>query len=65
MWNKNIRDIKNKIIKVLNNYNEISQNCINLVNRFDWEIITNQYIKIYNEMLTDIDNNHNESGCLT
>jgi glycosyltransferase involved in cell wall biosynthesis len=42
--------IATAIEKVLNDYRQIQRNCIEAVNRFDWEIIAEDYIRIYNEI---------------
>ena len=62
---KNVEDIKNKILRIMSNYEYISKNCTKLVSKFDWVSITNQYIEIYKRTSSDIENNVNESGCLS
>ena len=42
--------IATAIEKVLNDYRQIQRNCIESVNRFDWEIIAEDYLRIYNEI---------------
>lgn len=43
-------DIANKISLTLDNYHYISKNCIDLVERFDWERISKKYINIYKDI---------------
>jgi glycosyltransferase involved in cell wall biosynthesis len=43
----NARDIANKIIEVMNNYQIISSNCIQLCDKFDWNTIGQEYKKLY------------------
>ncbi len=43
-------DIANKIEKIIHNYSIISSNCIKLSKRFDWNLISNRYIKLYNKL---------------
>ena len=38
-----------KIQLIVENYNKTSENCINYVDRFNWEDIAQEYIKIYKE----------------
>jgi glycosyltransferase involved in cell wall biosynthesis len=42
-----INDIINKIEMILNNYDNISKNCYDLVENFSWEKIAQAYYKIY------------------
>jgi len=43
-------DIADKVIKVLENYEAISRNCVDKVNKFDWYKISEEYIGIYNDI---------------
>lgn len=45
-----ISDIRNAIIKIINNYDILSNNIINVNNVFDWGLISNRYVSIYQEM---------------
>ena len=47
----NEEEIADRIIDIVDNYEEISKNCIDKVGRFDWDKITREYIEIYNENL--------------
>ena len=40
-------DMTDKIKAILNNYTEISQNCINAVKKFNWQDIAAEYIDLY------------------
>lgn len=40
-------EIANAIVKIVKNYDEISERCTQLVNKFDWETITDKYVEIY------------------
>jgi glycosyltransferase involved in cell wall biosynthesis len=42
-----VNDIVKKIEMIIYNYNEISNNCLNLVEKFSWEKIAQTYHKIY------------------
>lgn len=44
---KDISDIVKKIEMIINNYNKISKNCYNLVEKFSWERIAKIYHNIY------------------
>lgn len=46
----NIEDIVDKIIKVIDNYEELSINSLKLYDKFDWEKISKKYINIYSEI---------------
>lgn len=47
----NVDEIADRIIDILDNYQEISKNCIDKVDRFDWGKIDMEYSRIYNEIL--------------
>jgi glycosyltransferase involved in cell wall biosynthesis len=53
---KDIRDIASKIQLILDNYEEISNNCILKVQKFNWNYIADIYEKIYEECLEKKDN---------
>ncbi|MCK9218185.1 MAG: glycosyltransferase family 4 protein [Firmicutes bacterium] len=40
-------EIAKKVIVIINNYESISQNCINKVDKFNWNKIADKYIEIY------------------
>lgn len=42
-----IEDINNKIIKIIDNYQMLTRNCIKLCDKFNWIKITDEYLKIY------------------
>ena len=44
-------EIVEKIIKIIDNYDAISNNCVKSVDKFDWRGITNRYTKIYEEII--------------
>ena len=44
----NYNDIANAIKKIVVNYDNISGRCIQLVEKFDWEVITDKYLELYN-----------------
>lgn len=44
-----VSDITNKILLTIKNYNYISHNCIKLVNKFSWDEISKNYMKLYND----------------
>lgn len=46
-----VEDIASKIIRISNDYSEISKRCIKLANKFDWNKIANMYEMVYLEML--------------
>lgn len=48
----NYVELSEKIIKTINKYESISENCLNLFSRFDWEKISDKYIDIYNNILS-------------
>lgn len=43
--------IANRILDIIDNYEEISKNCIILCKKFDWTIIVKEYLNIYNEVV--------------
>lgn len=45
------RELALKIEQIIENYETISQNCISLVERFDWSIIAKQYSELYNKTI--------------
>lgn len=46
-----IRDISEKMYKALQNRETLSENCIQLVDKFSWDKIAKKYLEIYNETL--------------
>lgn len=44
------KDITEKIIKIICNYNKLSTNALNKVDKFKWSRIKNDYISIYEEI---------------
>ena len=44
---KDINDIVKKIEMIIHNYNEISNNCLGLVEKFSWEKIAKMYYEVY------------------
>lgn len=44
---ENNEEIARAIFKIVENYSELSNRCIKLVNKFDWESITEKYVHIY------------------
>lgn len=45
----NHNDIADAIVKIVENYEKISESCTLLVKKFDWELITDKYLEIYKE----------------
>ena len=43
-----IEEIKDAILKILDSYETIYDNCINLVDKFKWDKIVERYVEIYN-----------------
>lgn len=41
-------EIAEKILSIINNYENISKNCIKYYVKFDWNVISDKYINIYN-----------------
>lgn len=46
----NEKEVANKILHVLDNFEKISYNCIQKTTRFNWETITQQYYQLYKLM---------------
>lgn len=46
----NPENIKNKIIDIINNYGEMSKNCLELADRFNWSDIVSEYFNIYTQI---------------
>lgn len=44
-------EIANKIVNIISNYEAISENCIEMCDKFDWNQIAQIYINIYNEIV--------------
>jgi len=44
-------EIADRIEDVINNYDRISNNAINRVEKFDWNVLSKEYIKIYNSYI--------------
>lgn len=44
-------EIASRVVDILNNYKNISGNCIEKVDRFDWKSIVQDYIEIYRNIL--------------
>lgn len=49
--NNDINDICQKVIKIKENYEEISKNCLKNIEKFKWENISDIYIDIYMNMV--------------
>jgi glycosyltransferase involved in cell wall biosynthesis len=47
----NEREIAKKIISIVDRYDIISNSCVKLCDKFDWKLISDQYAKIYKEMI--------------
>lgn len=47
----NIEDIKKSIFKIINKYDMLSENCTLNSKKFDWEIITKNYINMYKNII--------------
>lgn len=45
------KNIADAIIKICDNYSAISKNCIKCVDRFDWNLICQQYTNIYGNII--------------
>jgi len=50
---QNPGEISRAVIKILNNYSNISQNCIRRSSQFTWDIISRKYIGIYSEIVSN------------
>ena len=46
------RDIAQKVIDLYNNYQQFSERCISLVDKFKWPTIANEYKNIYSNLYT-------------
>lgn len=46
-----VKDISNKIVKILEDYDSISHRCIKNSAYFDWNSISNNYIKLYKTII--------------
>jgi len=44
-------EIANRVKDILNNYETISKNCIEKVDKFDWDKIAKEYMDLYNSVL--------------
>lgn len=42
------KDISEKIIDLYNNYQQFSEQCLSMVDKFNWSTIAQEYMKIYN-----------------
>jgi glycosyltransferase involved in cell wall biosynthesis len=47
----NIKDMVNKIELILNNYSQMSKNNVQEAQKFSWEKVSDQYIKVYEELI--------------
>lgn len=45
-----VHDIRQKVLKIMNNYDEVSANCIKYSNKFSWVNVCNAYRKTYKEL---------------
>ena len=48
-----IDEITENIIRIIDDYNNISGRCINSVDKFDWNSIAVRYIKVYSEVIEE------------
>lgn len=46
----NPKDIADKVLKILNNFKQISENCTTQCHKFDWGNIASQYYEIYEQI---------------
>lgn len=46
-----VNEIKDKVIEVVENYDNISRKCVNSVDKFDWNAIAHEYTRIYSELV--------------
>jgi len=46
----NAEEIANRIIDMSNNYEVLSKNCTKLYSKFDWQIISKNYRKLYGDV---------------
>lgn len=49
---KSPEEIVNAVELIFKNHNVISERCIRDVNRFDWNVIVNDYMQLYNDILS-------------
>lgn len=54
----NVNELSAVIIKIVNEYNDISSRCIQNVYKFSWNNISENYIRIYKNIL-NLNNAHN------
>src|SRR5699024_7356512 len=47
---KDVDEIANRIHAILKRYNEISLNCYHCSDKFDWDIIAEKYLKMYENL---------------
>jgi glycosyltransferase involved in cell wall biosynthesis len=47
----NAEDIAGRILDVISNYRHISENCIEQCEKFDWSVISNNYLDIYRDIM--------------
>ena len=47
---KDTKDISDKILKIIEHYEELSSNALKLYAKFDWTLITKEIVKIYEEV---------------
>lgn len=46
----NVEEIAAKVIDIIEHYSDISQRCINLADKFDWNKISKEYMDIYSQI---------------
>ena len=46
-----IEEIACRTIDIIHNYKEMSKNCLEKVDKFNWDKITNKYIELYKECI--------------
>ena len=44
-------DIQDKILKIIENYDEISKRCYEKFTKFDWKKISKKYIDLYSKIV--------------
>lgn len=49
----NAKEIADRVVNIINNYEEISKNCIDSSNKFDWRKIVKQYTDVYSLSISD------------
>lgn len=47
----NSKEIADRIVDILSNYNDISNNCIRMSSEYDWEKIVDEYIELYTQVV--------------